>query len=193
MHCIVNFQDVRVSGGLSFEITATGWTSEEIIEAIKSGSAAMPFMIDGGPIYCDGKIIAKISKVLPKIDFSVSEMSFEKNQKIPYFFGFEDKDEVLTYFLDDDNWLKSKEILLAAKHMENDGYGNLLVIVKDEKDALWYLHIEDTIRTRNGPNKFYSDSFIKINNNKDKSYLLGHNLSFTREYSEVLKKILTPS
>ncbi len=192
MNCIVNFENVKISGGFSFEIVGSSWTSQDIVNGLKEGTVTMPHMIDGGPLYCDGKIIAKIVKALPKLDFGVATLNYEKNMKVPYFFGFEDKAEVLSYFHDDNDFLSNKEILLATKHMENDGYGNMLVIIKDTDNSLFYTHVEDTIRTRNGPNRFYADNFNRISS-EDKKYLSGPNLHFTNEYKEVLRSILTPN
>lgn len=190
MNCIVHFDDVRVSGGFSFNITNSEWTSEDIVRVIKEGAATIPNMIDGAPIFHDGLIIAKISKALPKFDFGVTNLTFEKNLNIPYFFGFEDRDDVLSQFHELDGFFQDKEILLAAKHVEgNDGYGNLLIILKSGDNRYYYTHIEDTIRTRNGPNKFYSDCISRINL-QDKRYL-SNNLHFAKEYQEVINKILT--
>lgn len=186
----MNFEDVKVSGGFSFEITSSNWTSEAIVSALKEGTITMPLMIDGAPLYCEGRIIAKIVKALPKIEFKTAAMKFEKNTKLPYFFGFEDKAEVLSYFLDNE-FFNDKEILIATKHMENDGYGNILIIVKDSDGDLYYTHIEDTIRTRNGPNKFYAENFIQISS-RERVYL-AKGFHFSNEYKQVLQELMMPT
>jgi len=188
VHCIVNFENVKVSGAFSFEIVNSSWTSEDIILAIRCGTATMPFMIDGGPIFHDGKIIAKIGRALPVYKFD-EELKFEKNTKLPYFFGFEDKDEVRSYFIDDDGWFDDKEIVLAAKHLEDDGFGTILVILKTEKGKILYTHIEDTLRSRNGPNKFYADTFSVMSYNQ--KLFLTEEAEFTKEYKPVLTKLLS--
>ncbi len=188
VNCIVNYEDVRMSGGFSFEILSSGWTSHEIVKGLKDGLVTVPHMIDGGPLYSEGRIIAKIVKSLPKIDFGVAEMQCEKNMKVPYFFGFEDKSDVMLYFIDPDVFFADKEILLATKHIENDGYGNFLVIVKDSHNQILYLHIEDTIRTRTGPNKFYTDNFLELRSVDTQNL---SRLHFAREYKEIIQSMLT--
>lgn len=189
MQCVFNFENAKLSGEFSLEILSSDWTTETLCTAFNEGSLEIPFLVDGGPVYFDGRIVAKISKAIPKINFANSIVNYEKNKKIPYFFGFEDKEEVFQYF-EEDEFFEDKELILAARHMQNAGYGTLIIFLKDKDGGIHCCHTEDTLRGHEGATIFGADSFFLMTKNDQRHWVTG-GVYLCREYLEVIKSFLT--
>lgn len=187
MHCVVKFNKIMVNGAFSLE-AMNHWTSRDVFNAIKSGVAKIPSLSDGAPIYVDNTIVAKIIRALPDYTFTSQELIYEKNNQIPYFYGFEDEEDVFSSLTDEDDFLKDKKVVLAAKHIESDGYGTIFIIVKNESGSMFSLHVEDTMRGRNGVVKYGTYNFLEIDKLSMKNHVQAY-YGFAREYQDILEDI----